>query len=65
MRPRASAMELLPPNSQDIENSGHLQRIREISQSEMDGLDAEDAFQEAEFAAREARRKVLREKLRE
>jgi hypothetical protein len=65
LRPRASAMELLPPNSQDIENSGHLQRIREIAQSEMDDLDAEDAFQEAEFAAREARRKVLREKLRE
>ena len=65
LRSRASAMELLPPNSQDIENSGHLQRMRETAQSEMDALDAEDAFQESKFAAREARRKVLREKLRE
>jgi hypothetical protein len=65
LRSRASAMELLPPNSQDIENSGHLQRMKETAQSEMDALDAEDAFQKAQFAAREARRKVLREKLRD
>ena len=65
LRSRASAIELLPPNSQDIENSGHLQRMKETAQSEMDALDAEDAFREAQFAAREARRKVLREKLRD
>jgi hypothetical protein len=61
---RASVLELFPSNLQDKNDSEHQQRMAEAVQSEMEALDAEDAFQEAQLAAREAQRKKLRKKLR-
>jgi hypothetical protein len=52
LKTRASALKLLPPNT------------KEAVRSEMDALDAEDAFQEAQLVDREARRKMLGKKLR-
>jgi hypothetical protein len=59
---RASALES-PQNAQETEDIEYQRRMKSATQSEMDSLDAEDAFQEAQFVAREARGKVLQERL--
>jgi hypothetical protein len=54
----------LPSNTQDTDDSEHQRYMKEAVQSEIVALDAEEVFQEAQLVAREARRKMLRKKLR-